>query len=320
MRSPAIDLLRTLTASGAQPRGTLAAACALRVADLERCLARLAGNGFIVVDGDTVHLGRAFDFLDAARIAAGLGERAAELEIEVVDACPSTNSVLIKEMQPRGTRLLLTEEQVAGRGRRGRRWLSCVGAGLALSLRRGFSRSARELAALPLAAGVAAVRALRSLGAADASLKWPNDLLVHGAKLGGVLIETRALGGETIAVTGIGLNCRSTPALEARLGRRIAALEEFVPALPSRNAVAARVASELLDALDEFEAGGFAAFKDTWEAMHAYAGQRLRVRLADGRVVAGVADGLADDGGLRLRTRNGVRAVRSGRVVSASVA
>jgi BirA family biotin operon repressor/biotin-[acetyl-CoA-carboxylase] ligase len=320
MRSPAIDLLRTLTASGPQPRGALAAVCALRVTDLERCLARLAGHGFVVVDGDTVRLGRPFDFLDAARIAAALGERAARLAVEVVDACPSTSSALLGATQPCGVRLLLAEEQVAGRGRRGRRWLSCVGAGLALSLRRGFSRSARELAALPLAAGVAAVRALRSLGAADASLKWPNDLLVHGAKLGGILIETRALGGATIAVTGIGLNCRSTPALEARLGRRIAALEEFVPALPSRNEVAARVAGELLDALDAFEDAGLAAFKDAWESMHAYAGQRLRVRLADGRVVAGVADGLAEDGGLRLRTRNGVRAVRSGRVVSARVA
>jgi len=320
MRSPAIDLLRALTARGPLSRAHLAAACALRMADLERCLARLAGNGFVVVDGETVRLCGPFDFLDAERIAAGLRTRAAEIRVEVVDACPSTSSALMNEAPPRGTRLLLTEEQVAGRGRRGRRWLSCVGAGLALSLRRGFSRSARELAALPLVAGVATVRALRTLGTAEASLKWPNDLLVEGAKLGGILIETRAQGGQAIAVTGIGLNCRTTPALAARLGRRIAALEEFVPSLPSRNEVAARVASELLEAMDAFEAGGFAAFKDAWEAMHAYSGQRLRVRLADGRVVAGVADGLAEDGGLRLRTRSGVRAVKSGRVVSARIA
>ena len=122
------------------------------------------------------------------------------------------------------------------------------------------------------------------------------------------------------AVTGIGINCRTTPGLEARLGRRIAALQEFAEHLPSRNAIAARVAGELLAALDAFEAHGLVAFKDEWEAMHAYAGQRLRVRLADGRVLAGVADGLAEDGGLRLRTRAGVRSVRSGRVVSARAA
>ena len=185
---------------------------------------------------------------------------------------------------------------------------------------RRFRRAPRELAALPLAAGVATVRALRGLGAADAALKWPNDLLVRGAKIGGILIETRSQGGEVITVSGVGINCRPTPGLEARLGRRIASLEEFVEHLPSRNGVAARVAGELLAALDEFDAHGLAAFKAEWEAMHAYAGQRLRVRLADGRVLAGIADGLADDGGLRLRTRAGVRAVRSGRVVSARAA
>jgi BirA family biotin operon repressor/biotin-[acetyl-CoA-carboxylase] ligase len=189
-----------------------------------------------------------------------------------------------------------------------------------MSLRRGFRRAPRELAALPLAAGVAAVRALRGLGAADAALKWPNDLLVRGAKIGGILIETRPQGGELVAVCGIGINCCHTPGLEARLGRRIASLQESASQAPSRNTVAARVAGELLAAFDEFDARGLAAFKDEWEAMHAYAGRRLRVRLADGRVLAGVADGLADDGGLRLRTRAGVRAVRSGRVVTARAA
>ena len=73
----------------------------------------------------------------------------------------------------------------------------------------------------------------------------------------------------------------------------------------------------LIAALDGFEAGGLDALRAEWEAMDAHAGQRLRVRLADGRVITGVAGGLAEDGALRLVTRNGVRAVRSGRVVSA---
>jgi BirA family biotin operon repressor/biotin-[acetyl-CoA-carboxylase] ligase len=320
MRSTSIDLLRTLTARGPLPRRALAATCGLRSADLERCMARLSGSGFVTSEGDIVRLTAPFDFLDAGRIRDGLGERAARVEVEVRDACASTSSALMSESPTRSARLLLAEDQVSGRGRRGRRWLSCVGSGLAMSLRSPFSRSARELAALPLAAGVAAARALRSFGAADASLKWPNDLLVHGAKLGGILVETRAAGDSVIAVVGIGINCRASPALAARLGQRIAALDEFVAPCPSRSDVAARVALELLDAMETFDAVGLAGFRDEWEALHAYAGQRLRVRLAGGRVVAGVVDGLAEDGGLRLRTRSGVRAIRSGRVVSARVA
>jgi BirA family biotin operon repressor/biotin-[acetyl-CoA-carboxylase] ligase len=321
MRSLGIDLLRALGAQHPRSVRELAAACGARVAEIERCLARLEGTGLVTIANGAARLVAPFDYLDADSISAALDARAAGLRVEVVDACPSTSSALLADAaSASGPRLLLAEEQVAGRGRRGRRWLSCVGTALTMSLLRRFRRAPRELAALPLAAGVATVRALRGLGAADAALKWPNDLLVRGAKIGGILIETRSQGGEVITVSGVGINCRPTPGLEARLGRRIASLEEFVEHLPSRNGVAARVAGELLAALDEFDAHGLAAFKAEWEAMHAYAGQRLRVRLADGRVLAGIADGLADDGGLRLRTRAGVRAVRSGRVVSARAA
>ena len=73
-------------------------------------------------------------------------------------------------------------------------------------------------------------------------------------------------------------------------------------------------------ALDRFEAQGFDAVRQEWEAMHAHAGQRLRVRLADGRSVSGIADGLGEDGSLRLLTRHGALALQSGRVISARAA
>ncbi|MGH8747025.1 MAG: biotin--[acetyl-CoA-carboxylase] ligase [Burkholderiales bacterium] len=320
MHSLAIALLRVLDVQDPRPMRELAAACDARIGEVERCLARLEHTGLVTTGHSAARLAAPFDVLDAAVISRRLGPRAAGLRIDVADACLSTSSTLLADAATPGPRLLLAEEQLAGRGRRGRRWLSCVGAALTMSLRRGFHRSPSELAALPLAAGVAAVRALRALGAADAALKWPNDLLVRGGKVGGILIETRLRGRELIAVTGIGINCRATPGLQARLRRRVAALEEFMDPMPSRNAIAVRVAAELLAAFDAFDAHGLAAFKQEWEAMHAYAGQRLRVRLADGRVLAGVADGLAEDGGLRLRTRAGMRAIRSGRVVSARAA
>jgi BirA family biotin operon repressor/biotin-[acetyl-CoA-carboxylase] ligase len=72
-----------------------------------------------------------------------------------------------------------------------------------------------------------------------------------------------------------------------------------------------------MDALRAFEAEGFGAFRKDWEALHAHAGQRLRVRLADGRRLAGIAAGLADDGALQLRTRSGLRTVHSGSVTQA---
>jgi BirA family biotin operon repressor/biotin-[acetyl-CoA-carboxylase] ligase len=237
------------------------------------------------------------------------------VDVRVVERCPSTNSALLKEPGD-ATVLLAAEAQTAGRGRRGRRWHSRPGADLTFSLAATLRRPARELAALSLVAGVAAARALRKAGVSRASLKWPNDLVVDGAKLGGILVETRSAGAASRAVVGIGINCRRAPGLESRLRRRIAWLEDFVA--PQRNALLREIARELLAALARFERHGFEAAD--WEALDAHAGQRLRVRLADGRTLSGIACGLAQDGALRLRNRSGVLAVRSGRVVTARAA
>jgi BirA family biotin operon repressor/biotin-[acetyl-CoA-carboxylase] ligase len=259
------------------------------------------------------------DPLDARAIAAALGALAPRAEVRVVARCGSTNSVLLEEAPTAKDRIavLLAEEQTAGRGRRGRRWYGARGGSIALSLRRAMKIAVRDAPGLSLVAGVAAVRAL---GAPGVALKWPNDLVVDGRKLGGILVETRANGTRLTAVIGIGLNYRASAALRARFGRRIASLEELLDPLASRNALAARLVAGLIEALDAFEAEGLPAFLGDWEALDAHAGRRLRVRLADGRVLAGVAEGLTGEGALRLRTRAGVRAVSSGRVVSARTA
>lgn len=238
------------------------------------------------------------DRLDARAIALP------GVEVRVLERCASTN-MLIEERVARPV-LLAAEEQTAGRGRRGRRWHSPAGAGITFSLGVRIARPARELAGLSLVAGVAVARALRTLGA-QVSLKWPNDLVMGEAKLGGILVETR----DSFAVIGIGLNNRRVPGLEEKLGRRVAFL-----GMSDRNRVIRRVGECLIEALRGFEEKGLAAVRGDWIAMDAHAGRRLRVRLADGRMLTGIADGLAEDGALRLATRRGVRAVHSGRVVS----
>jgi BirA family biotin operon repressor/biotin-[acetyl-CoA-carboxylase] ligase len=250
------------------------------------------------------------DLLDAVSI------RAPGVEVRVVGRCGSTNEILLREPLQRPV-LLAADEQSAGRGRRGRRWHSPAGCGALFSLGLPLAQPAGGLSGLSIVAGLAAVRALRALGAADAALKWPNDLLLRGAKLGGILVETRARGAGSAAVIGIGVNCRRAPGLAARLRRQIAALEDCLQPLPSRNAVIAALARELLAALRVFDTAGFEPFRGDWDALHAYAGKALRVRLADGRVLAGVAAGLGADGALQLRTRGGLRTVRNGRVALA---
>jgi BirA family biotin operon repressor/biotin-[acetyl-CoA-carboxylase] ligase len=247
------------------------------------------------------------------------------VEVRVVERCGSTNTVLLAETNPFATPVLLAAEtQTAGRGRRGRRWQSDPAGGITFSLALRVARAPRELAALSLVAGVAAARSLRALGVAQAALKWPNDLEAGGAKLGGILVETRGQQGGgrggSLAVIGIGINYRPDAGLGRSLRRRIACVSELVSPPPPRSRIIHGIAAALLAALEAFEAGGLDALRDEWLALHAHAGQRLRVRLADGRMLTGIAAGLAEDGGLQLHTRSGLRAVRSGRVVSARLA
>ena len=238
--------------------------------------------------------------------------------VRVVERCSSTNAVLLGEALADKAMLLAAEQQTAGRGRRGRRWHSTPGADVTFSLARRVRRPARELAALSLVAGVAVAGALRSLGAGPAALKWPNDLVVGTAKLGGILVETRPEAADTRAVFGVGINCQRAGDLEKRLRRTVASLDQFIS--PRRNALIEAIARALMAAVDRFETLGFEAVRPEWEALHAYAGQRLRVRLADGSSVSGIARGLAADGALRLGTRHGERAIRSGHVISARIA
>jgi BirA family transcriptional regulator, biotin operon repressor / biotin---[acetyl-CoA-carboxylase] ligase len=259
---------------------------------------------------------RTADRLDAAAIAALLCARSDEMRIEVLERCTSTNALLLGGEPAGRTRLLAAEVQTAGRGRRGRRWHSPQGAGLTFSLARQLHRPVSALQGLSLVAGVAAARALRGFGAADVALKWPNDLVARGAKLGGVLVETRSIGGSTLAVIGIGINWRATPGLGTRLRREVIALEQILQPPPARNALIAAIADALLLALAEFEARGLERLRADWEALHAHAGERIRVRLADGRLVSGVAAGIAGDGALRLHTRNGPRDIHSARIVT----
>ena len=245
------------------------------------------------------------DQLDAAAIVVP------GIEVHVVERCRSTNDLALESRAPL---LIAAEEQTAGRGRRGRRWHSAPGASITFSLARQISRPPRELPALSLVAGVAAARALRALGV-PVRLKWPNDLEVEGAKLGGILVETR---GGNHAVIGIGVNCARAGGLQARVGRSMAFLRDFTAA--ARNHVIEVIAQRLLAALTEFEKHGLEALRSEWEAMHAHAGQRLRVRLTDGRTLSGIATGLGADGSLQIHTARGVRAVTSGRIVSARTA
>jgi biotin-[acetyl-CoA-carboxylase] ligase BirA-like protein len=168
--------------------------------------------------------------------------------------------------------LVLAERQTAGRGRAGRHWSSPLGAHLYLTLWWRFSRPLTQMAGLSLLVGIALRRCLARFDIAT-QLKWPNDLLAHGRKLGGVLIELLEQGPGCVAVIGIGLNHRmpenfapEQPWIDLH------ALAGATRALPSRQQVLEALLDTLAPLLEQFEQHGFAAFVHEFDAAHALAG------------------------------------------------
>jgi len=235
------------------------------------------------------------------------------MRVRVLGRCTSTNELLLNDAT--ADVLLAAEEQTAGRGRRGRRWRSSAGKAVTFSMAKLVRRPLHELGGLSLAAGVGAALALRALGASEVALKWPNDLVVGDAKLGGILVQTRKQGSGVLAVIGIGINCRHDASLATRLRRPIAALESMIAV--ERNHLIAALGRSVLQTLALFEAQGLEPLRAEWERMHAHAGARVRVRLVDGRVITGIARGLESNGALRLQTGAGVRKLSGASVVSA---
>jgi BirA family biotin operon repressor/biotin-[acetyl-CoA-carboxylase] ligase len=243
-------------------------------------------------------------------------------QLEIATVLSSTSAVLAQQgaASPGRFRALLAEYQTAGRGRRGRRWLSPFGSGLCLSLSWSFSDVPKDFPALSLAAGLAVRRALATTGSQGLSLKWPNDVLVNGAKLAGILVDVDGdARGPLRVIVGTGVNF-SVP---SSLVREVVADGGMAPggcndAQPrdvrvGRNALAARLIGCLYQVLHEFAAQGFSRLADEWRAHDYLRGREVTVT-GGARVVAGVARGIGPDGSLLVEGADGVASVLTGDV------
>lgn len=251
--------------------------------------------------------------LDEARIRKQLSPLAASRlqALEVKALTDSTNAQLLNAPARQDPQALLAEFQSAGRGRRGREWVSPFGANLYLSLAWSFDGWPLLLTALPLAVGVACARALPELK--NLRLKWPNDLVLDGKKLGGILIEQRGeAGGACRTVIGVGINV----AMHARQGRKIEQVWTSLQAAGSersRNALAAALISRLIEALLAFEQQGFAPFAEEWRQRDLTLDQKIQISGAQ-ETLSGIGRGVDDDGALQLETRGKIQRVLAGDV------
>ncbi len=259
-------------------------------------LSSAKGRGYRIEGG--------LDLLDSDTIKSQMHTQAV-LELNVLHQLDSTNSYLLRQTNP-AKKICFAEYQSAGRGRRGRTWVSPLAQHLYCSIGWEFEGGIAVLEGLSLAIGVAIARALGKLNICDSVLKWPNDILYNGKKLGGVLIEVMGdPAGYCQVVVGVGLNVALQPHPVFEIDQPWIALNSILTekSLPiiKRNSLAAVLIDELVGVLQNYQNDGFSKYQSEWMERCAYLNQAVELR--NGLQVAkGTMAGVTSTGALCLQT------------------
>jgi len=232
--------------------------------------------------------------------------------LEVFDSLGSTNDEAMARARGGdvGRLWIRAAQQTGGKGRLGRQWVSPAG-NLYASLLLVNVAAPDRAPELGFVAGVALASALSRLLGPEARLKWPNDIVVGGAKLAGILLEaTQTIGGGFACVIGVGVNCASHPQGLPYPATDLASLGVAIPAADLLDSFA----EELAGWLDQWDEGrGFAQIHAAWLLFAAGMGETAEVAMGDQRI-KGVLRGLDERGRLLVDTEAGLRTIDAGDV------
>ena len=228
----------------------------------------------------------------------------------------STNSYLLEREKPAaGTGMAcVAEHQSAGKGRRGRSWISPFGQSIFLSLGWTFDLPLAKLSGVSIAAGVAVARMLARAGVENHCLKWPNDVHIDGQKIAGILVEAGGeVDGPGHAVIGVGINLRVQAEAMESVEQPWTDLYTVLGGVPDRNRMVADLLEELIATCRRYQESGLSPFLAEWQKFDDYRGQL--VTLINGEhVLQGQYSGLNSNGGLILETVDGRSVHYSGEV------
>jgi BirA family biotin operon repressor/biotin-[acetyl-CoA-carboxylase] ligase len=239
-------------------------------------------------------------FLDADEITASMGP-VSDWPVIVHDSLGSTNATAVKLIgeQVPAPFIVLAERQTAGRGRRGRKWISPFGENIYYSLTLRIDGGMRQVEGLSLLVGLAVLKTLRAVGVQQAGLKWPNDVLVGQRKIAGILLELIGDPADVChVIIGVGINVNMTDAAEVDQFWTSVRLETGVHV--SRNRLVGELSSNIQAYLVEHQLQGFGAFRAEWENNHLWQGRAVDL-LTGADAVQGTVLGIDAQGALRLQ-------------------
>jgi BirA family biotin operon repressor/biotin-[acetyl-CoA-carboxylase] ligase len=252
-------------------------------------------------------------------------ELASEFEVELVelDEIDSTNtfaSLNWQSFKPTALTAVSAVQQTAGRGSRGRSWISPPNTNLNLSFCFRLSLPVDDLPTLTQVVGLSAVQALSDLGVPDVQLKWPNDLILRQRKIGGILAEVEFSSGSkdraVIVIVGVGINVNTPVDVLHALARPVwpaSSVAQESALVLSVADVRSAVIRRFSTLLRQWRRDGYLSLHSSIESALFLRGQRVGVRESSGwsdsdaetQVTAGVVEGIAPSGELLFRTEQG---------------
>tara|TARA_R110001583_G_scaffold7720_4_gene37891 strand:- start:412 stop:1377 length:966 start_codon:yes stop_codon:yes gene_type:complete len=251
------------------------------------------------------------DLLDE-KIIRSLSQHA---HVKVEQILDSTNKWLLDKIPNlKNGQICIAEYQLAGRGRRGRTWVSPFASHLYFSYYWRFESGIEKLSGLSLLVGIATVNALEETGIKGVSLKWPNDLYYQGKKLAGILIELNAQANEAChTVIGIGINVRMPPEQAKLIDQPWIDLSSLSDGKVDRNLLSANLISQLQKLLPEYEKNGLKPHLTKWFELDCFLNQPVNVLLAD-KHKAGICRGIDEHGALLLECNGNIETYIGGEV------
>ena len=254
------------------------------------------GLDVFTVPGKGYSLPSPIQLLDVERILGQLVDK----RVTVLPVVDSTNQYLldrIAELQSGDA--CVAEYQQAGRGRRGRQWISPFGANLYLSMFWRLEQGPAAAMGLSLVIGIVMAEVLKGLGAQDVRVKWPNDLYLNDRKLAGILVElTGKTGDAAQLVIGAGINLAMRETNANAINQGWINLQEAGINI-DRNELAATLLNELRQSLQQFEIEGLAPFIARWRALDNFIDRPVKLLIGEQQIF-GIARGIDQQGALLL--------------------
>ena len=231
--------------------------------------------------------------LSSEKIKAALHDPS--IQIDVLESVDSTNDYLKKNSSlHKKIRVCLAEMQTQGKGRMNRVWHSPFGQNIYLSLLYPIQKDIRELSGLSLVVGLAVSRAIENIVGLDNQilLKWPNDIVINGLKMAGILIEIQAKAKKlSHLVIGIGVNVNMQAPEKAHIDQAWTSLKKHTDQYQDRNQLSAEMINQVIAYLNKFLGTGLSYFMDEWKQKDSWSGRTIKL-LSSGVIYSGVSVGI----------------------------